>query len=92
MGAEGFPRRVFKLQVIPCGLAAKVLDKVNTKLPAIAPAWGCGEDNVGISVVLSFPDSPKKSTVRLATCKRDETSLLMSEEERLLVMVGETLK
>ena len=84
--------RVFKLQVVPCGTATKVLNKVVVKPPAIAPAWGCGEDNVGVDVVASIPNPPKKSTVRLAACKSDETSLLMPEETRLLAAVGETLK
>jgi len=83
---------VFKLQVAPCRPATKVLDKVVAKLPATAPAWGCGEDNVGVDVVASLPNPPKKSTVRLAACRSDETSSLMSEEVRLLAAVGETLK
>ena len=84
--------RVFKLQVVPCGPATRVLNKVADKLPAIAPAWGCGEDNVGVDAVVSSPNPPKKSTVRLATCKSDETSSLMSEEVRLSEAVGKTLK
>lgn len=69
-----------------------VFNKVDGELPAIAPACGRGEDNVGVNVVMSSPNPPRKSTVRLATCKSDETSSLISEEVRLLAAVEETLK
>jgi len=92
VGAEGFVGRVFKLQVVPCGAATKVLNKVAVKVPAVAPVWGRGEDNVGVDGVVSFPNPPKNSTVRLATCRSDETSSLMSEGVRLLAVVEETRK
>ena len=64
------------------------LNKAIVKLPAIAPARGCGEDNVGVNAVVSFPSPPSKSTMRPKTFKSDETSSLMSEGVRLLELVG----
>lgn len=84
--------RVFKLQVVTCGPATKTLNNAFVKLPVIAPAWGCGEDNVGVNVVMFFPNPLSESIVKLATFESNKTSSLMSEGVRLQVVMGGTLR
>ena len=80
--------RVLELQVVTCGPATKALNEAFVNHPATVPAWGWGEDSVGVNAVVFFPKSPLKLSLWLMALRNNKTSLLEeSKEVRFLAEV-----